>query len=100
MVRSGWREFLGTVEISWPISRFRFPRAVLLDLYAELGPVLHRSTRRNRAIPVHTGADQSGVSGDRPVQRELADRYVFDMINKRMLHFLSKAPFGYDIISG
>ena len=30
----------------WLISRFEFPRAVLLDLCAELGPALERPTRR------------------------------------------------------
>ena len=34
----------------WLISQFRFARAVLLDLCAELGPALERATRRSRAI--------------------------------------------------
>ncbi len=38
----------------WLISRFRLPRAVLLELCAELGPALERSTRRTHAIPVST----------------------------------------------
>lgn len=50
----------------WLISRFRFPRAVLLDLCAELGPVLERATRWNHAIPVqiqvHWGCWQPAVS--------------------------------------
>lgn len=36
----------------WLISRFRLPRAVLLELCAELGPALQRSTRRTHALPV------------------------------------------------
>ncbi|KAL6488228.1 hypothetical protein MHYP_G00019690 [Metynnis hypsauchen] len=32
----------------WLISRFRFPRAVLLELCAEFGPVLERDTARSR----------------------------------------------------
>ncbi len=36
----------------WLISHFRLPRAVLLDLCAELGPVLDRPTRLNHAISV------------------------------------------------
>lgn len=38
----------------WLISRFRLPRAVLLELCAELGPALERSTRRTHALPVPT----------------------------------------------
>ncbi len=38
----------------WLISRFRLPRAVLLELCAELGPALERSTRRTHTIPVPT----------------------------------------------
>lgn len=36
----------------WLISRFRLPRAVLLELCAELGPTLERSICRTHAIPV------------------------------------------------
>ena len=37
----------------WLMRRFRFPRAVLVELCAELGPVLERHSRINRGIPVH-----------------------------------------------
>lgn len=66
----------------WLISRFRFPRAVLLDLCAELGPVLDRPTRRNHAIPVQTQVLTTvGFLATGSFQRELADRYVFNMKN-------------------
>ena len=66
----------------WLISRFRFPRAVFLDLCAELGPALDRPTRRNRAIPVQIQVLTTlGFLATGCYQRELADRYVFDMIN-------------------
>lgn len=79
MVGSGGR------EISWPddwlICQFRLPRAVLLDLCAELSPVLDRPTRRNHAILVHVQVLTTfGFLATRSVQRELADRSVFDMI--------------------
>uniref|UniRef100_A0AAR2IZC1 DDE Tnp4 domain-containing protein n=1 Tax=Pygocentrus nattereri TaxID=42514 RepID=A0AAR2IZC1_PYGNA len=45
----------------WLMSRFRFPRAILLTLCAELGPDLERPTLRNRAIPREL-ADRSGIS--------------------------------------
>lgn len=38
----------------WLISRFRLPRAVLLELCAELGPALERRTRRTHAFSVPT----------------------------------------------
>ena len=49
----------------WLMSRFRLPRAVLLQLIAELGPALERGTRRNRA---------PGFLATGTFQRELADR--------------------------
>ncbi|XP_070830975.1 putative nuclease HARBI1 [Chaetodon trifascialis] len=59
----------------WLISRFRFPRAVLLDLCAELGPVLDRPTRRNRTIPVHIQVLTTlGFLATGSFQQELADR--------------------------
>uniref|UniRef100_A0A9J8AW41 Putative nuclease HARBI1 n=1 Tax=Cyprinus carpio carpio TaxID=630221 RepID=A0A9J8AW41_CYPCA len=59
----------------WLISRFRFPRAVLLDLCAELGPVLERATRRNHAIPVQIQVLTTlGFLATGCFQRELADR--------------------------
>ena len=65
----------------WLISRFRFPRAVLLDLCAELGPMLERSTRWNRAILVPVQLLTTlGFLATGSFQRELADRYVFDII--------------------
>ncbi len=59
----------------WLISRFRFPRAMLLDLCAELGPTLQRPTRRKRAIPVPTQVlSVLGFLATASYQRELADR--------------------------
>ena len=36
----------------WLISRFRFPRAILLEICTELGPGLERQTARSHALPV------------------------------------------------
>ncbi|CAN9506912.1 unnamed protein product [Ophioblennius macclurei] len=59
----------------WLMSHFRFPRAVLLDLCAELGPALDRPTRRNHAIPVHMQVLTTlGLLATGSFQRELADR--------------------------
>uniref|UniRef100_A0A3B4Z0H8 DDE Tnp4 domain-containing protein n=1 Tax=Stegastes partitus TaxID=144197 RepID=A0A3B4Z0H8_9TELE len=38
----------------WLLSKYRFPREILLDLCRDLGPILERETRRTKAIPVHT----------------------------------------------
>ena len=66
----------------WLIRRFRFPRAVLLDLCAELGPVLDKTSRRGRPIAAHIQVLTTlGFLATGSFQRELADRYVFDMIN-------------------
>lgn len=66
----------------WLISRFRLPRALLLDLCAELGPVLERPTRRNHAIPVQLQVLTTlGFLATGSYQRELADRYAFNMID-------------------
>ena len=61
----------------WLMSRFRLPRAVLLQLIAELGPALERGrpTRRNRAIPVSLQVLTCiGFLATGTFQRELADR--------------------------
>ncbi|KAL6487847.1 hypothetical protein MHYP_G00044730 [Metynnis hypsauchen] len=59
----------------WLISRFRFPRAVLLELCAELGPVLERETARSRALPVPLQVLITlGFLTTGSFQRELADR--------------------------
>ncbi|KAL6491526.1 hypothetical protein MHYP_G00018710 [Metynnis hypsauchen] len=59
----------------WLISRFRFPRAVLLELCAELGPVLEREAARSRASPVPLQVLTAlGFLATGSFQRELADR--------------------------
>ncbi|KAL6470507.1 hypothetical protein MHYP_G00216260 [Metynnis hypsauchen] len=59
----------------WLISRFRFPRAVLLELCAELGPVWERDTARSRALPVPLQVlTMLGFLATGSFQRELADR--------------------------
>ena len=59
----------------WLISRFRLPRALLLDLCAKLGPGLERPTRRNRAIPVPLQVLSTlEFLATGTYQRELADR--------------------------
>ncbi|XP_041846127.1 putative nuclease HARBI1 [Melanotaenia boesemani] len=68
------QDFLANDD-DWLICRFRFPRAVLLNLCAELGPVLERSTRRNHAIPAHMQVLTTlGILATGSFQRELADR--------------------------
>ncbi|KAL6486323.1 hypothetical protein MHYP_G00057150 [Metynnis hypsauchen] len=58
------------------ISRFRFPRAVLLELCAELGPVLERETARSCALPVPLQVlTVLGFLATGSFQRELADRW-------------------------
>ncbi|KAL6467905.1 hypothetical protein MHYP_G00235820 [Metynnis hypsauchen] len=59
----------------WLISRSRFPRAVLLELCAELGPVLEREAARSRALPVPLQVLTAlGFLATGSFQRELADR--------------------------
>ncbi|KAL6461017.1 hypothetical protein MHYP_G00309950 [Metynnis hypsauchen] len=59
----------------WLISRFRFPRAVLLELCAELGPVLEREAARSRASPVPLQVLTAlGFLATGSFQRGLADR--------------------------
>ncbi|KAL6481077.1 hypothetical protein MHYP_G00091570 [Metynnis hypsauchen] len=67
-------DFLAHDDV-WLISRFRFPRAVLLELCAELGPVLERDTARSRALPVPLQVLTAlGFLATGSFQRELADR--------------------------
>ncbi|XP_045076311.1 putative nuclease HARBI1 [Coregonus clupeaformis] len=59
----------------WLISRFRFPRAILLELCAELGPNLERETVRSHALPVPLQVLTTlGFLATGSFQRELADR--------------------------
>lgn len=59
----------------WLISRFRLPRAVLLQLCLELRPVLEHHTARSRALPVHVQLLTTlGFLATGAFQRELADR--------------------------
>lgn len=59
----------------WLLSRFRFPRAVLLDICAELQPFLERHTQRSHALPVPTQVLTTlGFLATGTFQRELADR--------------------------
>ncbi|KAL6470533.1 hypothetical protein MHYP_G00216520 [Metynnis hypsauchen] len=59
----------------WLISSFRFPRAVLLELCAELGPVLEREAARSRASPAPLQVLTAlGFLATGSFQRELADR--------------------------
>lgn len=59
----------------WLISRFRFPRAILLELCAELGPNLERETMRSHALPVPLQVLTTlGFLATGSFQRELADR--------------------------
>ncbi|KAK0144348.1 putative nuclease HARBI1 [Merluccius polli] len=59
----------------WLISRFRFPRAVLLEICTELGPGLERQTARSHALPVPIQVLTTlGFLATGSFQRELADR--------------------------
>ena len=59
----------------WLISYFRFPRAILLELCAELGPNLERETVRSHALPVPLQVLTTlGFLATGSFQRELADR--------------------------
>ena len=61
----------------WLIRRFRFTRAVFLDLCVELC-----LTGQHRAIPVHIQELTTfGFLATGSFQQGLADRHVFDMIN-------------------
>uniref|UniRef100_A0A9J7Z0A2 Putative nuclease HARBI1 n=1 Tax=Cyprinus carpio carpio TaxID=630221 RepID=A0A9J7Z0A2_CYPCA len=59
----------------WLMSRFRFPRAILLELCSELRPVLERPSRRNHVlcVPVQV-LTTLGHLATGTFQRELADR--------------------------
>ncbi|XP_030004247.1 putative nuclease HARBI1 [Sphaeramia orbicularis] len=47
------REDFLAQDDEWLISHFRFPRAILLELCAELQPFLERDTARNHVLPEH-----------------------------------------------
>ncbi len=69
------REDLLANEDDWLMSRFRLPRAVLLELCAELRPALERSTARNQGLSVPTQVLTTlGFPATGAFQRELADR--------------------------
>lgn len=69
------RQDLLANDDEWLMSRFRLPRAVLLELCAVLGPELERSTRRNRAVPVPIQVLTTlGFLATGTFQREMADR--------------------------
>lgn len=60
---------------AWLISRFNFPRHILLYLCNQLSPVLERETKRTNAIPVHTQVLSTlGFLATGTFQREIADR--------------------------
>lgn len=59
----------------WLISRFRYPRHILLDLCRNLGPKLERETKCTNAIPVHIQVLSTlGVLATGTFQREIGDR--------------------------
>ncbi|KAK7925045.1 hypothetical protein WMY93_007355 [Mugilogobius chulae] len=69
------REDLLAHDDDWLISRFRLPRAVLLQLCAELGPELERTARRNHAISVQTQVlTRLSFLATGSYQHEMADR--------------------------
>ncbi|XP_061595266.1 putative nuclease HARBI1 [Cololabis saira] len=59
----------------WLFSRFRFPRPILLEFCAELGPSLERGTRRSHLLPVPLQVLTTlGFLATGSYQCELADR--------------------------
>jgi len=61
-------------EDNWLISRFRSPRAILLELCAELRPALERNTAGSHALPVPIQVMTTlGFLATGAFQRELAD---------------------------
>uniref|UniRef100_A0A9J8CWU3 Putative nuclease HARBI1 n=1 Tax=Cyprinus carpio carpio TaxID=630221 RepID=A0A9J8CWU3_CYPCA len=58
----------------WLLSRYRFPKNVLLALCRDLGPVLERETNRTKAIPVHIQLLSTlGFLATGTFQREVGD---------------------------
>ena len=69
------REDLLANDDDWLMSRFRFPRPVLLELCAELRPALERHTARSQGLSVPTQVLTTlGFLATGAFQRELADR--------------------------
>lgn len=59
----------------WLVSRYRLPRAILVQLCDELGPALERPTRCNHAIPVEIQVLTTlAFLATGTFQRELSDR--------------------------
>ncbi|KAJ8403265.1 hypothetical protein AAFF_G00354820 [Aldrovandia affinis] len=60
----------------WLISRYRLPRAMLLELCAQMGPNLQRHTNCNQAIPVEVQLlSVLGFLATGTFQREIGDRH-------------------------
>lgn len=60
---------------TWLISRFCFPRHILLYVCNQLSPVLERETKCTNAIPVHTQVLSTlGFLATGTFQREIADQ--------------------------
>ncbi|XP_059915803.1 putative nuclease HARBI1 [Gadus macrocephalus] len=69
------REDLLANDDDWLMSRFSFPRPVLLELCAELRPALERHTARSQGLSVPTQVLTTlGFLATGAFQRELADR--------------------------
>lgn len=59
----------------WLVSHFRFPRLVLLEMTAELQPLLERNTKRSHALAVHILVLTTlAFLATRTFQQELADQ--------------------------
>lgn len=59
----------------WLLSRYRFPKQILLNLCHDLGPMLEQETKRTRAIPVHIQVLSTlGFLATGTFQREVGDR--------------------------
>uniref|UniRef100_A0A8C9ZM49 Putative nuclease HARBI1 n=1 Tax=Sander lucioperca TaxID=283035 RepID=A0A8C9ZM49_SANLU len=74
------REFRDQTDLlahddDWLMSRFRLPKAILLELCTELGPALQRETVRNHGLPVPLQVRTTlGFLKTGAFQRELADQ--------------------------
>ncbi|XP_029973035.1 putative nuclease HARBI1 isoform X2 [Salarias fasciatus] len=60
----------------WLLSKYRFPKDVLMDLCCDVQPMLERETKRSNPIPAHVQLMSTlGCLANGTFQREMADIY-------------------------
>ncbi len=68
------RADLFSESTEWLLSRYRFPKDILIDLCRDLQPMLERETKRTKAIPVHIQLLSTlGFLATGTFQREIGD---------------------------